>query len=555
MAQSQCNESRTLYFPKQETATFSRKNAAVDRRHSVDGVVTGLGQRSGQGSDESGRFYPYRRQYSNGGPSGGVNFSSHPFVCLQEVRNLDSFPGTHPEGSNIGDQSPWGTNNSIKTSRSMDSQRAYPEPPAALEEPACFVPPNHATYSPLSPLQQLSPGVYPTSRQSNSSQYSLQCLSTPSLPGSPVSSLFPKPVYSYSILIFMALRNSKTGSLPVSEIYSFMTENFPYFKTAPDGWKNSVRHNLSLNKCFEKVENKSGNSSRKGCLWALNPAKVEKMQEELHKWRRKDPLTVRKSMARPEDLDHLLGERQDKIRTASVYHRQNSASRSSSNFIHPFSLPQAREPCPPSHPPRHLHPHIPLPSLAVGQHPHHYLPPTAPLPSPFYTPCGQQPSSGVPPTMDSVDSPLAGQTPHSYSAALQAEYGVDPKSMQELLMDMDNSNDIDMLNPSLTDLQLHGNFWEQLREDSMAPDSLLVITATPSSTSTLSTHVLQGSSLRSANESAEIIAIGKGHEEKEIDLAGVFDHQMNGLYTSAYPGVENLSLYLTSTGTTPIPLL
>lgn len=33
-----------------------------------------------------------------------------------------------------------------------------------------------------------------------------------------------------SILIFMALKNSKTGSLPVSEIYSFMTEHFPYFK-------------------------------------------------------------------------------------------------------------------------------------------------------------------------------------------------------------------------------------------------------------------------------------------------------------------------------------
>ncbi|KAB0394468.1 hypothetical protein E2I00_014489, partial [Balaenoptera physalus] len=80
----------------------------------------------------------------------------------------------------------------------------------------------------------------------------------------------------------MALKNSKTGSLPVSEIYSFMKEHFPYFKTAPDGWKNSVRHNLSLNKCFEKVENKMSGSSRKGCLWALNLARIDKMEEEMH---------------------------------------------------------------------------------------------------------------------------------------------------------------------------------------------------------------------------------------------------------------------------------
>lgn len=75
------------------------------------------------------------------------------------------------------------------------------------------------------------------------------------------------------------------------------------WQTAPDGWKNSVRHNLSLNKCFEKVENKSGSSSRKGCLWALNPAKIDKMQEELQKWKRKDPIAVRKSMAKPGEAD------------------------------------------------------------------------------------------------------------------------------------------------------------------------------------------------------------------------------------------------------------
>lgn len=86
-----------------------------------------------------------------------------------------------------------------------------------------------------------------------------------------------------------------------------MMENFPYFKTAPDGWKNSVRHNLSLNKCFEKVEKPNG-SQRKGCLWALNPAKATKMEEELQKWKRKDPESIRKSMSNPEEFDREMEE-------------------------------------------------------------------------------------------------------------------------------------------------------------------------------------------------------------------------------------------------------
>lgn len=118
---------------------------------------------------------------------------------------------------------------------------------------------------------------------------------------------FPKPAYSYSCLIALALKNSPTGSMSVSEIYKFMCEHFPYFKTAPNGWKNSVRHNLSLNKCFEKIEKPATNGAnqRKGCLWAMNPEKINKMDDEVKKWSKKDPMAIKKAMYYPNTLEML----------------------------------------------------------------------------------------------------------------------------------------------------------------------------------------------------------------------------------------------------------
>lgn len=63
-----------------------------------------------------------------------------------------------------------------------------------------------------------------------------------------------KPPYSFSCLIFMAIEDSPVKALPVKEVYAWILDHFPYFRNAPTGWKNSVRHNLSLNKCFRKVE-------------------------------------------------------------------------------------------------------------------------------------------------------------------------------------------------------------------------------------------------------------------------------------------------------------
>ncbi|KAG9484474.1 hypothetical protein GDO78_010053 [Eleutherodactylus coqui] len=85
------------------------------------------------------------------------------------------------------------------------------------------------------------------------------------------SSASSKPPYSFSLLIYMAIEHSPNKCLPVKEIYSWILDRFPYFATAPTGWKNSVRHNLSLNKCFRKVERSHGKVNGKGSLWCVDP--------------------------------------------------------------------------------------------------------------------------------------------------------------------------------------------------------------------------------------------------------------------------------------------
>ncbi|XP_068270421.1 forkhead box protein N2 isoform X1 [Nyctibius grandis] len=92
-----------------------------------------------------------------------------------------------------------------------------------------------------------------------------------------------KPPYSFSLLIYMAIEHSPNKSLPVKEIYSWILERFPYFATAPTGWKNSVRHNLSLNKCFRKVERSHGKVNGKGSLWCVDPEYKPNLVQALKK--------------------------------------------------------------------------------------------------------------------------------------------------------------------------------------------------------------------------------------------------------------------------------
>jgi len=64
-----------------------------------------------------------------------------------------------------------------------------------------------------------------------------------------------KPQLTLSCLIFMSLEESKEKCLPVREIYEWIEEHFPYYKSVSNGgWKSSIRHNLSFSKCFKKMD-------------------------------------------------------------------------------------------------------------------------------------------------------------------------------------------------------------------------------------------------------------------------------------------------------------
>ncbi|XP_078000712.1 forkhead box protein N3-like [Glandiceps talaboti] len=93
----------------------------------------------------------------------------------------------------------------------------------------------------------------------------------PNAPYDAKQQLNSKPPFSFSCLIFMAIEDSPNKRLPVKDIYQWIVDHFPYFQNAPTGWKNSVRHNLSLNKCFRKVEKEKGQTIGKGSLWCVDP--------------------------------------------------------------------------------------------------------------------------------------------------------------------------------------------------------------------------------------------------------------------------------------------
>ncbi|XP_041718245.1 forkhead box protein N4-like isoform X1 [Coregonus clupeaformis] len=453
---------------------------------------------------------PRLQQMADGRSDGGGDFNRPSQgqggnLLEQQTAQLNNITMVGGQGAMIHQQSnmqhsPLGINVITAQSGSMSPFSMNGQPSPGYQCPASvYQPTPQQVFTLTQTSQQCTPaGLYSNVSFNNQSLFTQPCLAPQNQDLQPKS--FPKPIYSYSCLISMALKNSKTGSLPVSEIYTFMKEHFPYFKTAPDGWKNSVRHNLSLNKCFEKVENKMSGSSRKGCLWALNPVKIDKMEEEMQKWKRKDLPAIRRSMANPDELDRLITDRPESCRRKPMDPGMTRLSSCPSGLSLPVPGQMQPQPmvtlslqCLPMHQQHQLHAQLQAQAR---------LAPVSPAPA--QTP----PLHTVP---DLSHSPLATQHP-----------GKQPHDFYSLHGEV--NAEVDMLDPSIMDFALQGNLWEEMKDDSFNLEALGTFSNSPLRLSDCDLGTMTGS----------LPPVYSGGSMPFSDL------QVTGLYTS-YASLDALS--------------
>ncbi|XP_068431482.1 forkhead box protein R1 [Clinocottus analis] len=118
---------------------------------------------------------------------------------------------------------------------------------------------------------------------------------------------WPRPPVNYCILIALALKSSLTGSLKVQQIYNFIREHFPFFQTAPDGWKNTIRHNLCFNSSFRKTCNQlCRDGKRKSCFWHLTLDGHRRLKDEICTLTGESFKQLQRSMAQPDAIQSLL---------------------------------------------------------------------------------------------------------------------------------------------------------------------------------------------------------------------------------------------------------
>ncbi|KAL4623743.1 forkhead box protein J1-A-like isoform X1 [Arapaima gigas] len=115
-----------------------------------------------------------------------------------------------------------------------------------------------------------------------------------------------KPPYSYATLICMAMQANRNTKITLSCIYEWIRNNFCYFRHADPNWQNSIRHSLSVNKCFIKVPRQKDEPGKRG-FWTIDPQYTHQLLCGAYKKTRMPSVKINpsvKALVRPTPLSH-----------------------------------------------------------------------------------------------------------------------------------------------------------------------------------------------------------------------------------------------------------
>ncbi|KAG3273347.1 forkhead box protein H1 isoform X2 [Ictidomys tridecemlineatus] len=91
-----------------------------------------------------------------------------------------------------------------------------------------------------------------------------------------------KPPYTYLAMIALVIQAAPSRRLKLAQIIRQVQAVFPFFRDDYEGWKDSIRHNLSSNPCFRKVPKDPAKPQAKGNFWAVDvsliPAEALRLQ-------------------------------------------------------------------------------------------------------------------------------------------------------------------------------------------------------------------------------------------------------------------------------------
>ena len=142
-----------------------------------------------------------------------------------------------------------------------------------------------------------------------------------------------KPPHSYAQLIASAILQSPHKRLTLAQIYKWISDHYAFYRTNESGWQNSIRHNLSLHKNFQKVDRPKDDPG-KGHYWTVEPGCEEQFLKEK---------PVRKAVATAENLPVMSTRLEPSCPTIIQFHEatfpENSSTSQCPSHVQISALP------------------------------------------------------------------------------------------------------------------------------------------------------------------------------------------------------------------------